>query len=285
MMNPSTAVSFEFFPPKTAEGSDKLARVRTELGIMQPEFYSVTYGAGGSTQDGSLAALQAIVSEGYEAAAHFTCVGASRDSVRAQLQRYQALGIRRIVALRGDLPSGYGAAGEFRYASDLIAFIRAETGDYFHIEAAAYPEFHPQAASAEADLRAFASKVQAGANSAITQYFFNPEAYDRYCDEVAALGVDIPIVPGIMPITNSTQLLRFSDATGADVPRWIRQRLIGFGDDKASIRSFGLDVVAQLCQRLLELGAPSLHFYSMNQSAPSLDICRSLGLLEPIEAG
>ncbi len=278
-MTIQTPVSFEFFPPKTAEGADKLVRVRRELAVLQPQFFSVTYGAGGSTQDGSLAALQAIIDEGHTAMPHFTCVGASQEKVREQLGLYKSMGIRRILALRGDLPSGYGGAGEFRYASDLVAFIRQETGDDFDIEVAAYPEFHPQARSADADLQAFEAKVKAGASSAITQYFFNADAYARYRDELSAKGMDLPIVPGIMPITNSTQLLRFSDACGAEVPRWIRQRLMGFGDDKAAIRAFGLEVMAAFCERLLALGAPSLHFYTMNGSAASLDICRAIGLL------
>lgn len=280
-MSAQLPLSFEFFPPKTPEGMDKLNAARAELSPLAPSFFSVTYGAGGSTQDGSLAAVQSILDAGQVAVPHFTCVGATKESVRAQLARYQAMGIGRILALRGDLPSGYGAAGEFRYASDLIAFIRAETGDRFAIEVAAYPETHPQAANPAADIRALAAKVDAGANSAITQYFFNPDAYARFLDETAKQGIHIPIVPGIMPITNSTQLLRFSDACGAEVPRWIRQRLVAFGDDKASIRAFGHEVVLGFCQRLRELGAPALHFYTMNTSAPTLALCRALGYLSP----
>ena len=274
-------LSFEFFPPKTPEGLEKLKATRAALQQLNPDFFSVTYGAGGSTQDGSIAALQSILDAGQVAVPHFTCVGATQESVRTQLALYQSMGLRRILALRGDLPSGYGAAGEFRYASDLIAFIRAETGDAFQIEVAAYPETHPQAPSPAADIDALAAKVDAGAQSAITQYFFNPDAYARFLDETAKRGIHIPIVPGIMPITNSTQMLRFSDACGAEVPRWIRQRLVSFGDDKASILAFGHEVVLDFCQRLRQLGAPAFHFYSMNTAAPSLALCRALGYPSP----
>lgn len=274
----SLAVSFEFFPPKTPEGVDKLAAVRQQLYALKPQYCSVTYGAGGSTQEGTLQTVRAILAEGVDAAPHFSCIGASKDSIREKLQQFRAAGVRRIVALRGDLPSGYGGFGEFRYASDLVAFIREETGDQFHIEVGAYPEMHPQARSPEADLDAFVTKVRAGADAAITQYFFNPDAYFRFVDEVHARGVDIPIVPGIMPITSSAQLLRFSDACGAEVPRWIRTRLMSFGDDKASIQAFGLDVVTQLCERLRAAGVPGLHFYTMNQAGATLEICRRLGL-------
>ena len=259
-------ISFEFFPPKTAEGAAKLVNVRHELYAMKPEFFSVTYGAGGSTQDGTLQQVQAILSEGFDAAPHFSCIGATRDSVREQLAAFKAAGIRRMVALRGDLPSGHGTFGEFRYASELVAFIREETGDYFHLEVGCYPEVHPQAKSPEADLQAYVTKVRAGANSAITQYFYNSDAYFRFVDDAYKLGADIPVVPGIMPIISSTQLMRFSDACGAEIPRWIRLRLQAFGDDTASIKAFGLDVVADLCEQLLNGGAPSLHFYTMNQA-------------------
>jgi methylenetetrahydrofolate reductase (NADPH) len=269
-------VSLEFFPPKTPEGADKLRAVRAQLYALKPEFCSVTYGAGGSTQVGTFATVNEILAEGVAAASHFSCIGATRDSVRAELQTLKAMGVKRLVALRGDLPSGYGAGGEFTYASDLVAFIRAETGRDFHIEVAAYPEIHPQAKSADADLQAFVTKVKAGANSAITQYFYNSDAYFRFVDDVYKLGVDVPIVPGIMPITSSTQLLRFSDACGAEIPRWIRLRLQSFGDDTASIKAFGLDVVADLCEQLCNGGAPALHFYSMNQSAATLEIARRL---------
>lgn len=271
-------VSFEFFPPKTPEGIEKLRAVRQQLYALQPQFCSVTYGAGGSTQDGTLQAVQAILDEGQQGASHFTCVGASRDSVREKLALFQSMGVRRLVALRGDLPSGYGSMGEFRYAADLVAFIRAETGDHFHLEVAAYPEMHPQARSPEADLQAYAAKVKAGANSAITQFFFNADAYFRFVDEARKLGADVPVVPGIMPITNASGLLRFADSCGAEVPRWIRLRLQGLGDDVAGIRAFGLDVVTHLCEQLLAAGAPGLHFYTMNQSTAVLEICRRLGL-------
>jgi len=261
-----TPISFEFFPPKTPEGAAKLVHVRNELYALKPEFFSVTYGAGGSTQDGTLQQVQAILSEGFDAAPHFSCIGATRDSVREQLAAFKAAGIRRMVALRGDLPSGHGTFGEFRYASELVAFIREETGDYFHLEVGCYPEVHPQAKSPEADLQAYVTKVRAGANSAITQYFYNSDAYFRFVDDAYKLGADIPVVPGIMPIISSTQLMRFSDACGAEIPRWIRLRLQAFGDDTASIKAFGLDVVADLCEQLLNGGAPSLHFYTMNQA-------------------
>ncbi len=277
-MNTSLKVplSLEFFPPKTPEGAEKLRAVRAQLSALKPQFCSVTYGAGGSTQAGTFATVQEILAEGMDAASHFSCIGATRASVRAELQTLKAMGVKRLVALRGDLPSGYGAGGEFQYASDLVAFIRAETGDDFHIEVAAYPEIHPQAKSAQADIEAFVTKVKAGADSAITQYFYNSDAYFRFVDDVYKLGVDVPIVPGIMPITSSTQLLRFSDACGAEIPRWIRLRLQGFGDDTASIKAFGLDVVADLCEQLCNGGAPALHFYSMNQSAATLEIARRL---------
>ncbi|VUZ27012.1 5,10-methylenetetrahydrofolate reductase [uncultured Comamonas sp.] len=278
MAHASFPVSFEFFPTKTAEGAAKHVQVRQALYQRRPEFCSVTYGAGGSTQAGTFALVQAIQQEGVAAASHFSCIGATRESVRSQLQQLKDLGVRRIVALRGDLPSGYGLGGEFQYASDLVAFIRAEFGDCFHIEVAAYPEVHPQARSPEADLRAFAAKAQAGADSAITQYFFNADAYARFVDDAQRLGVGIPVVPGIMPILNASQLMRFSDATGAEIPRWIRLRLQAFGDDTASIRAFGLDVVARLCEQLRSLGAPGLHFYTMNQSAATLALCDRLGL-------
>jgi len=270
-------VSFEFFPPKTPEGVGKLRDVRQQLYALQPEFCSVTYGAGGSTQAGTFATVREVLAEGVPAASHFSCVGATRETVRAQLAELQAMGVKRLVALRGDLPSGYGMGGEFQYASDLVAFIRAETGRHFHIEVAAYPEMHPQARSPEADLKAFAAKVRAGADSAITQYFFNADAYFRFVDEARRAGLAVPVVPGIMPILGPTQLLRFSDACGAEVPRWLRLRLQGFGDDVASLRAFGLDVVTRLCEQLVAGGAPALHFYTMNQSAATLQLCRRLG--------
>ena len=270
-------ISFEFFPPKTPEGAEKLRAVRQKLYALKPEFCSVTYGAGGSTQQGTFDTVGEILAEGVSAASHFSCIGATKASVREQLATLKAMGVRRLVALRGDLPSGYGAGGEFHYASDLVAFIRAETGDDFHIEVAAYPEVHPQAKSPEADLHAFVAKARAGADSAITQYFYNTDAYFRFVDDVHRLGVDIPVVPGIMPITSSSQLLRFSDACGAEIPRWIRLRLQAYGDDVESIKAFGLDVVTDLCDQLVTAGVPALHFYSMNQSAPTLGVLERLG--------
>ena len=275
---PKLPLSFEFFPPKTSEGAAKLRTTRQALYALKPEFCSVTFGAGGSTQEGTFATVAEIQAEGVSAASHFSCIGATKASVRAQLLTLQGMGVKRLVALRGDLPSGYGMGGEFHYASDLVAFIRSEMGDAFHIEVAAYPETHPQARSPQADLHAFATKVKAGADSAITQYFFNTDAYFRFVDDVYQLGVDVPVVPGIMPIMNSSQLLRFSDACGAEVPRWIRLRLQGFGDDVASIQAFGLDVVTDLCDQLRTAGVPGLHFYTMNQSAATLTICERLGL-------
>ena len=265
-------LSFEFFPPKTPEGVDKLRGTRVALYALRPEFFSVTYGAGGSTQDGTMQTVQAILADGFDAAPHFSCIGATRSGVREQLSRFQAAGIRRMVALRGDLPSGFGAFGDFKYASELIAFIRTETGDAFHIEVGCYPEVHPQAKSPEADLQAFLTKVRAGASSAITQYFFNTDAYFRFVDDAYKLGADIPVVPGVMPIISSTQLMRFSDACGAEIPRWIRLRLQGFGDDTASIKSFGLDVVTDLCDQLITAGVPGIHFYTMNQAGPTSEI-------------
>ena len=269
-------VSFEFFPPKTPEGADKLRAVRQQLYALKPEFCSVTYGAGGSTQEGTFATVSEIIGEGVAAASHFSCIGASKASVRAQLATLKTMGVKRLVALRGDLPSGYGAGGEFQYASDLVGFIRAETGDDFHIEVAAYPEVHPQAKSPQSDLQAFVTKVKAGANSAITQYFYNSDAYFRFVDDAHKLGADVPVVPGIMPITSSSQLLRFSDACGAEIPRWIRLRLQAYGDDIASIKAFGLEVVTDLCDQLVSAGVPALHFYTMNQSVATADILRRL---------
>ena len=271
-------LSFEFFPPKTPDGAEKLRAVRQRLYALKPEFCSVTFGAGGSTQDGTLQAVTEIMAEGCSAAPHLSCIGQSRESIRERLAAYAGAGIHRLVALRGDLPSGYGLGGEFRYASDLVAFVRAETGDQFHIEVAAYPETHPQAKSPQADLDAFVAKVRAGANSGITQYFFNSDAYFRYMDDLRQQGVDVPVVPGIMPITSSTQLMRFSDACGAEIPRWIRMRLQAYGDDTASIKAFGLDVVSDLCDRLHRAGVPGLHFYTMNQSAATMEIVQRLRL-------
>ena len=271
-----TPISFEFFPPKTPEGTAKLRTVRQALYALKPEFCSVTYGAGGSTQEGTFTAVQEILGEGVAAASHFSCVGATKARVREQLHQLKAMGVKRLVALRGDLPSGYGSPGEIQYSSDLVAFIRAETGDHFRIEVACYPEVHPQAKSPDADLQAYVAKVNAGADAAITQMFFNSDAYFRFVDDAHKLGMTIPVVPGIMPITNSSGLLRFADSCGAEIPRWIRLRLQAFGDDTESIKAFGLDVVTDLCDQLRNGGAPGLHFYTMNQSAATLSICERL---------
>jgi methylenetetrahydrofolate reductase (NADPH) len=270
-------ISLEFFPPKTPEGMTKLAAARAELYALRPEFCSVTYGAGGSTQMGTLQVVQSIRDEGVEGVPHFTCIGATRASVGQTLDGFKAAGVKRLVALRGDLPSGSGSFGEFRYATELIEQIRRHSGDHFHVEVAAYPEMHPQARSPEADLKAFAAKVAAGANSAITQMFFNADAYFRFVDEVRALGITVPVVPGIMPITNSSGLMRFADNSGCEIPRWIRLRLQSFGDDSQSIKAFGLDVMAALCERLVAGGVPSLHFYTMNQSAATLALAAAIG--------
>jgi methylenetetrahydrofolate reductase (NADPH) len=273
-------LSLEFFPPKTPEGASKLAVARQQLYALKPQFCSVTYGAGGSTQEGTFQTVQAILKEGVDGAPHFSCIGANKESIRTQLQSFKAAGIRRIVALRGDLPSGYGSntLGEFRYASDLVAFIRAETGEHFHIEVGAYPEMHPQARSPQADLQAYVTKVKAGASSAITQMFFNTDAYFRFVDEAYALGADIPVIPGIMPITNASGIIRFADNCGTEIPRWMRLRLQGFGDDTASIQAFGLDVITDLCDQLRTAGVPGLHFYTMNQSKAVLEITGRLGM-------
>jgi methylenetetrahydrofolate reductase (NADPH) len=271
-------ISLEFFPAKTQEGMEKIRQVRHELYPLKPEFCSVTYGAGGSTQDGTFTAVGEILIEGIPAASHFTCVGATKASVRRELRVLTDMGCKRLVVLRGDLPSGYGSEGDFSYANDLVAFIRDERGDYFWIEVAAYPETHPRARTPDHDLHAFAIKAKSGANSAITQYFFNADAYFRFVEDVQRLGVTIPIVPGIMPITNASQLMRFSDMCGAEVPRWIRLRLNAYQDDLASIKAFGLDVMTAMCERLVAGGVPALHFYTMNQSGPVTEICRRLGL-------
>jgi len=273
-----TELSVEFFPPQTPEGFDKLRLVRQKLAVLKPEFFSVTFGAGGSTRENTFAVVKEIAAEGFAAAPHLSCIGSTRDNVREILQEYRGAGIRRIVALRGDLPSGTAEIGEFRYANELVEFIRKETGEHFRLEVAAYPEWHPQARNPRDDLAAFARKAKAGANSAITQYFYNADAYFHFVDETRALGVDIPIIPGIMPIVSFSKLARFSDACGAELPRWMRRKFEAFGDDAESIRAFGLDVVSELCERLLKGGAPGLHFYSMNQSALTLEICRSLNL-------
>ncbi|MBI1394375.1 MAG: methylenetetrahydrofolate reductase [NAD(P)H] [Betaproteobacteria bacterium] len=270
--------SFELFPPQTAEGLQKLDVTVGQLAELRPEFFSVTFGAGGSTRDRTIGVVMSLKEKGLDVAPHLSCVAATRDSVRELLDRYREAGVRRIVALRGDLPSGMADAGEFRYAADLVTFIRAEYGTDFHIEVAAYPEYHPQARSAEHDLRNFKAKVDAGADSAITQYFFNPDAYWHFMDECAALGIRLPVIPGIMPILRFTQLARFSDACGAEIPRWIRKRLEAFGDDAASVRAFGIDVVTRLCDDLLRNGAPGLHFYTLNQATVVRTIWERLGL-------
>ncbi len=270
--------SMEFFPPRTAEGVEKLRVARRQLAQLRPAFCSVTFGAGGSTREGTLATVLEIRAEGIEAAPHISCIGSSRASLREVLVQYRAHGIRQLVALRGDMPSGTVDAGEFRYASELVAFIREETGDWFHIEVAAYPEYHPQAKSAQDDLANFKRKVEAGADSAITQYFYNADAYWHFVDACADMAVDVPIVPGIMPIASFSKLARFSDACGAEIPRWIRVKLASFGDDASSVRAFGLDVVTELCASLLERGAPGLHFYTLNQASLTTAIWQRLGL-------
>lgn len=279
MTHPSDpALSFEFFPPNTPEGAARLREVRARLAAFAPEFFSVTYGAGGATREKTLATVLEIAAEGRTVAPHLSCVGATRESVRELLTLYRAHGVRRLVALRGDLPSGMREPGDFRHASDLVEFVRAETGSWFRLEVAAYPEMHPQARSPRDDLEAFAIKVRAGADSAITQYFFNADAYLRFRDDARALGIDVPIVPGIMPIGNFTQLARFSDACGAEIPRWIRLRLASLGDDIEAIRGLGTEIVAAMCRRLLAEGVPGLHFYTLNQSAATARVLGAIGL-------
>jgi len=270
--------SFEFFPPKTPEGMERLRSTWKQLAQLRPKFFSCTYGAGGSTRDRTLETVLEIRSAGHIAAPHISCVGATRADIAATLDLYRENGIRHIVALRGDLPSGAASAGELRYASDLVALIREKTGDHFHVEVACYPEFHPQARSPQDDLRNLKRKIEAGADSAITQYFFNSDSYFRFVDDCEALGIGVPIVPGVMPIGNFSQLARFSDACGAEIPRWLRLKMQAFGDDLASIRSFGLEVVTELCDRLLSAGAPGLHFYTMNQAGLTSTIWQRLGL-------
>ena len=271
--------SFEFFPPKSDEAAEKLRLARARLAEVGPAFFSVTFGAGGSTKEGTWNTVMEMHRAGLPVAPHISCMGTTRGQVSELLHGYRAAGVKRLVALRGDMPSGAaGGAGDFPFANELVAFIRAETGDWFHIEVAAYPEYHPQARSPAEDLANFLRKVRAGANSAITQYFFNPDAYIRFVAEARRAGCTVPIVPGIMPITNFAQLARFSDACGAEIPRWIRAKLASFGDDRSSIQAFGLDVVTDLCDRLLSEGAPGLHFYTMNQAGPTLELWRRLGL-------
>ena len=275
--NTKTPISFEFYPPQTPEGIEKLAAVRQRLAAMKPEFFSVTFGAGGSTQDRTLETIRQIHAEGHNATPHLSCVGSTRDNVRALLFAYKEMGIKRIVALRGDLPSGMASIGEFQYANELVSFIRSQTGEHFHIEVAAYPEFHPQANSAREDMLNFKRKMNAGANSAITQYFYNTDAYFRFVEECRKLGVTAPIVPGIMPIVRFSQLARFSDNCGAEIPRWLRKTMEGYGDDNEAVQEFGLDVVTQLCEKLIAGGAPGLHFYTLNQANASLEILKRLG--------
>ena len=278
MRNDKLTFSAEFFPPQTAEGVDKLRLVRARLAELGLAFFSCTYGAGGSTRDRTLETVLEMQAEGHAAAPHISCIGSTRESIRSLLEHYRSVDIRRLVALRGDLPSGMAEAGEFRYANELVEFIRAESGDWFHIEVGAYPEVHPQARSAQDDLINFRRKIDAGADAAITQYFFNADAYFRFVAEARAMGITVPIVPGIMPISSHTKLARFSDACGAEIPRWVRKRLEAYGDDAASIRAFGLEVVTDLCRRLLDGGAPGLHFYTLNQAGLTLEICKRLGI-------
>ncbi len=275
---PSQLFSFEFYPPKSEEGAASLEIVHSKLAKLNPDFFSVTFGAGGSTRDKTFDAVIAIQAKGIPAAPHLSCVASTKENIRAILKSYQEHGISKIVALRGDLPSGMMSAGEFRYANELVEFIRKETGDYFQIHVAAYPEMHPQAANSNEDFKNFKRKVDAGADAAITQYFYNAEAYFYFVDACEKSGIDIPIIPGIMPITQYSQLFRFSEMCGADIPRWMRKRLECFGDDRQAIQAFGLDVVSELCQRLLDNGAPGLHFYTMNQAAPTLAIWENLKL-------
>ena len=277
-MTNSKLFSFEFFPPQTPEGVEKLIATRKQLALLKPEFFSVTFGAGGSTQHRTLETIRQIKDEGYNAAPHLSCVGSTRENILTLLNSYKDMGIKRIVALRGDIPSGMGGIGKFQYANELVSFIRAQTGEHFHIEVAAYPEFHPQAKSPREDIVNFKRKIMAGANSAITQYFYNPDAYFSFVEACRKMGVTVPVVPGIMPIVKFSQLARFSDACGAEIPRWMRRTLESFGDDTDSVQSFGLDVVTQLCEKLLAGGAPGLHFYTLNQAGPVVEICRRLAI-------
>jgi methylenetetrahydrofolate reductase (NADPH) len=278
-MTTHTPISFEFFPPNTPVGSDKLKGVVQELAAVKPEFFSVTYGAGGSTREKTLATVQAISALGHEAAPHLSCVGSTAASISDILATYRTQGIRRLVALRGDLPSGTATAGEFKYAADLVEFIRQTQGDDWFIEVAAYPEYHPQQRYAKRDLEHFAAKVKAGANSAITQFFFNPDAYFHFVDEARKLGVTVPIVPGIMPIHSYAKIAQFAQRDGIEIPRWVALKMEGYMDDAASVRAFGVEVVARLCERLIAGGAPGIHFYTLNQSTLSLDVCRALKLI------
>ncbi|ACV33748.1 methylenetetrahydrofolate reductase [NAD(P)H] [Accumulibacter sp.] len=278
MTKDTRTFSLELFPPQTAEGAEKLRATRAQMALLKPRFFSVTFGAGGSTRDRTLETVLDIQREGHAAAPHLSCIGSTRESIRSILEQYRAHGIRHLVALRGDLPSGMAQPGTFRYANELVEFIRAATGDWFHIEVAAYPEYHPQARSPLDDLLAFRRKLEAGANSAITQYFYNFDAYAQFIDQCRRIGIEVPIVPGIMPISSYSSLARFSDNCGAEIPRWIRKKLESYGDDSASIRAFGLDVVTQLCEKLLASGAPGLHFYTLNQASLTSTLWQRLGL-------
>jgi methylenetetrahydrofolate reductase (NADPH) len=277
-MTKSVPISFEFFPPNTPVGDDKLKVVVQELGALKPDFFSVTYGAGGATREKTLKTVQAIAAAGFEAAPHLSCIGSTREGIAAVLATYRAQAIRRIVALRGDLPSGTAVAGEFRYAAELVRFIRETQGGDWQIEVAAYPEYHPGQRYAARDLQHYVEKVRAGADSAITQFFFNPEAYFHFVEQTRKLGAGVPVVPGIMPFHNYARIAQFSARDGIDIPRWVALKMEGFMDDAASIRAFGLDVVTSLCERLIAGGAPGIHFYTMNQSALTLELCKRLGL-------
>ena len=276
-VSPPVPISIEFFPPNTPVGSEKLKTVVQELSVLNPEFFSVTYGAGGSTREKTLATVRDIAAAGFEAAPHLSCVGSTREGIAEILATYRAQGIHRLVALRGDLPSGTAVAGEFRYASELVRFIRETQGPDWHIEVAAYPEYHPEQRYARRDLQHFADKVACGANSAITQFFFNPDAYFHFVDEARKLGVTVPIVPGIMPIHSFARIVQFAQRDGIEIPRWVMLKMEGFSDDAASVREFGIEVVTRLCERLVAGGAPAIHFYALNQSALTLEICKRLG--------
>ena len=274
----TTPVSFEFFPPNTPIGAEKLKTVVQDLSVLNPQYFSVTYGAGGSTRDKTLATVMDIAATGHEAAPHLSCVGSTRENIAEILATYRAQNIRRVVALRGDLPSGTATAGEFRYAAELVRFIRETQGADWKIEVAAYPEYHPQQRYAAKDLQHFADKMRAGASAAITQFFFNPDAYFNFVDEVRRLGVTQPIVPGIMPFHNYARIAQFAQRDGIEIPRWVALKMEGFMDDSASIRAFGLDVVTRVCERLIAGGVPGIHFYTLNQSGLTLELCKRLGL-------
>lgn len=278
MNNKFVPISFEFFPPNTPVGDEKLKEVVKQLGAMKPEFFSVTYGAGGSTREKTLDTVMSIAKAGFEAAPHLSCVGSTREGLEEILNTYRAQNIHRIVALRGDMPSGTAMAGEFRYAAELVRFIRESQGADWHIEVAAYPEYHPEQRYAKRDLQHYVDKVKAGANSSITQFFFNPDSYFHFVEETKKLGANVPVVPGIMPFHNFAKIAQFAARDGIEIPRWVTLKMEGFMDDAASIRAFGLDVVTDLCERLIAGGAPGIHFYTMNQSALTVELCQRLGL-------